>query len=562
MARALVDFQPADGMKFKLHLSGSRDLSQPQAPQFIGALPINDSFPVPAISRGFLSPANDRAADWTPGLPQFDISTYHAAFTGNIRIHDDLTLTSLTSYINYAQNNAEDLDGLAGETTDNGVDMGSIKTIVQELRLDNGVQSRFRWVVGGNFEHDMVDQYVDVLNPDSPTTQELGSIGYPIADSADSGIQNITKWAAFLHSEFDFTPTLTALAGARYTSVDNKANFCSTDPIPPYYTGRFFYNVEGGGRAGPYRVGDCDAIDNVPPNGLIDPPGAGTPGRFLSQLNEDNVSWRGELDWKPYEQTLIYGSVSKGYKQGGFLTQSAATFKQLLPVTQESVEAYEIGFKMTLAERRVQVNGASFYDDYRNKQLEVETADPVFGILPALQNIPKSSIKGGELSIDALLVRGLRAGIDATYLDTKVEQYVGINLNGVSTNYSGSQLPFAPTFDVAGNLDYDAAIGNGLTAFGGATVRYQTSTMAEIGGNNPVTLAFGETDTPFHISPYALTDVRAGIGASDGKWKVSLYGKNIFDRFYYTNVVSLTNSISRYAGFPAMYGIAASVRFR
>jgi iron complex outermembrane recepter protein len=561
MARALLDFQPTDGVKFELHLSGSRDLGEPQAPQFIGAYPINESFPVPAISPAFLSPANDRAADWTPGLPRSDVSLYHAALTGDILVRDELTLTSLTSYINYAQRNAEDLDGLPGETTDNGQDIGSIKSVVQELRLDNGTRSRFRWVVGGNFEHDTVDQAVDVVFPDSPTTAQLGSIGYPAVAQSDVENQDITTWAAFAHSEFDFTPTLTVLAGARYTSVDNKANICASDPTPPYYLGQYFYNVLAAGRAGPYKAGDCTAIDDIPNNGLSDPPGAGLPGRFISALNEDNVSWRGEIDWKPYEHTLFYGSVSKGYKQGGFLGQSTSTFKQLLPVTQESVEAYETGFKTTLAERRIQINGAAFYYDYRNKQLEAEIFDPAFGILPTLTNVPKSSIKGAELSVDVLIVRGLRASVDTTYLDTKIEQYVGINESGVATDFSGDRLPFAPKFEVAGNVDYDFPLGNGLTGFVGAGVRYQTSTVAQIGGNSPVIQAYGETSTPLAISPYALTDIRGGIESSDGKWKLSLYGKNIFDKFYSTNVVSLTNSISRYAGFPATYGVMASVRF-
>src|SRR3546814_6146123 len=64
-----------------------------------------------------------------------------------------------------------------------------------------------------------------------------------------------------------------------------------------------------------------------------------------------------------------YTTLFRSYKAGSFPTISAATVSQYRPVVQESVIAYEAGFKQELFDRSVLLTGAGFYYDYRNKQL-------------------------------------------------------------------------------------------------------------------------------------------------------------------------------------------------
>ncbi|MFD2502514.1 TonB-dependent receptor domain-containing protein [Rhizorhabdus histidinilytica] len=71
--------------------------------------------------------------------------------------------------------------------------------------------------------------------------------------------------------------------------------------------------------------------------------------------------------------SLFYANVTKGYKAGSFPTIGAATVSQYRPVVQESVIAYEAGFKQELFDRSVLLTGAGFYYDYRNKQLRASS---------------------------------------------------------------------------------------------------------------------------------------------------------------------------------------------
>src|SRR3546814_3308370 len=118
-----------------------------------------------------------------------------------------------------------------------------------------------------------------------------------------------------------------------------------------------------------------------------------------TNLNEDNRSWKVGVDFKPVAGSLFYANVTKGYKAGSFPTISAATVSQYRPAVQESVITYEAGFKQELFDRSVLLTGAGFYYDSRNKQLRGLFDQPPFGTVFALDNVPQSTVKGGELAI-------------------------------------------------------------------------------------------------------------------------------------------------------------------
>jgi iron complex outermembrane receptor protein len=201
--------------------------------------------------------------------------------------------------------------------------------------------------------------------------------------------------------------------------------------------------------------------------------------------------------------------------------------------------------------RRVSLDGAIFYYDYKDKQLRSKYVDPVFGVLDKLANIPKSSIKGAEMSLNANLTAGLSANLSVTYLDSTINEFVGVNGLGIQSNYAGTSIPFAPKFSTTAGLEYDWPLSNTLTGFAGANVTTNSKTYSVV-GNDPASL----------IESFVLVDVRAGVETTDGKWRAQLWGKNITDRYYWTNAVVVYDQEVRYAGQPATFGITASYRYK
>jgi outer membrane receptor protein involved in Fe transport len=560
VGRLLVDFTPGEIARFELNLNGWKDKGQTQAPQYSALQEHLGNAVSPALLASPLSRPDPRAADWTPGVPRLDNSMWQAALRGDITVFDSVTLTSLTSWVDFQQRQGDEGDGLPISTLDLPADNGGIESVAQELRLSNGAAKGLRWVVGGNFEHSKVDQEVDLNYVDAATHYSLGAIGYPIFSAHYSTFQKMTNAAGFGNLEFDATDAVTLKAGARYTDAKTTAAICNQDLSgSPTDVGPFFYNILLGGRLGPYMPQDCFAINDQP--GTIGGVAPGDPGRYQASLHEHNVSWRTGIDWKAAPGMLYYVNVAKGYKAGGFPTVSASTFSQYLPVHQESVISYEAGFKGTFLDRSLQLNAAAFYYDYKDKQLRSKLNAQPFGILDVLQNIPKSNVKGVELELTALPVHGLVINANLTYLNATIEKFTGINAAGVAANFNGSPMPFTPKYQAGLNIDYNFSLTGSWNGFVGESTNYRSSTVAVVGGNvnGPTTLAIGHCVSC--IDPYATLDLRAGVSTPDDKVRVWLWGKNVLNKYYWTNVVVATDTAGRYTGMPATYGISASWRY-
>src|SRR5690606_9462970 len=235
---------------------------------------------------------------------------------------------------------------------------------------------------------------------------------------------------------------LTAKVGARYTETTIDVNSCNyaalnlpgaivLDPT----TGQVSIDANGEGRNVASLFNLLGSLFNTtgepftPIGGYPDCYTLnfdGVPGQeYVDTLEEDNVSWRVGLDYQLNDDTLIYANVSKGYKAGSFPSLAASSFLQYQPVTQESVLAYEAGFKASLAENRVQLNAAAFYYEYEDKQLRTKLLEPIFGFLDILANVPESEIYGVEMDITAMLTDSLTLTASATYLDSEVKNYQG-----------------------------------------------------------------------------------------------------------------------------------------
>jgi len=516
------------------------------------------------------------------------------------------TLTSLTSYAHFKQRLTVDGDGmeLAGFDIQQG--NGSIKTFNQELRLANDPTSRIRWVLGANYESSKTNED-QVLRYFANSNFWLGNEW--INHSSVILDQDIENYAFFGSTEFDATDRITLKAAARYTNSTIDANNHA-------YTGENgnvdkLFNFLGGPNLGGNTftaIGPNDSYTlNGDPRNILDlsnditinsPTTAngflnlGVPGIDLnSTLKQDNVSWRVGVDFKATDNILLYANASRGYKAGSYPALAAASYISGMPVVQEKVTAYEAGFKAGLADGLIQLNAAGFYMDYRNKQVKGKLFDFVFGTLDTLVNVPESRIYGFEADVTVRPTRGLTVTGAVTYLDSEIKDFVGYDIFGGVDNdidsrpgnfdpsgatpniedLSGVRLPYTPKWSGSFNVDYRHEMENGGAPFVGFTISARSNQSAAIGGEDttlPVTgtnryrIADGVGPYPYMIDGYATVDARLGYEAADGAWKVMVWGKNIFDKYYWTAVIPSSDSSARFAGKPATYGVTFGYKFR
>jgi outer membrane receptor for monomeric catechols len=213
---------------------------------------------------------------------------------------------------------------------------------------------------------------------------------------------------------------------------------------------------------------------------------------------------------------------------------------------------YEAGFKAALFGRSVQLNGAAYHSEYKDKQVLGEIDAEYLGEVAALTNIPRAEVYGGEFQILAAPFKGFTLGASGSFTQSKIlGDYTTTNVLGKIQDFEGTMLPYAPRWQLAANARYEWPLSNKINGFVGTNVTHQSVTNGEI-GDPSVT----------EIRPYTLTDLQAGIQSSDGRWRTYLWGRNIFDIYYWSTAVRITDTYVRWAGMPATFGVTFSYNYR
>lgn len=558
--RFLAEWDPTEDLTLTVNVNGWVDKSDTLAAQLIEVFPQHPSVvhvPYDSYPR---APANSRAADWDANPPHAlrrDDNFFQASVRADYALTTELRLTSLTSWSRFNQEFGQDADGTAIQNF-SLFNKGYARSFSQELRLA-GDYDGVKFVVGGNYDrHRAYDTTFYDYEFSSTRFALLG-----VKDFFSRAEQPIRTYALFGNVDYSLTDQLTLHGGLRYTKDDRSYIGCSQDPDTDGLL-RTVFNLFLGLNGTPLEIQPGGCINSL--NGI--------PGEARFQLKEDNVSWRVGLDYQVTPSTLLYANVSRGYKSGSFPSVNSASSIQNMGVKQESVLAYEAGFKASVADRRVQINGAGFYYDYTDKQLRGRILDPfgTFGVLEALLNIPKSRIYGAEVSIDAVPADGLRLNASATYVNSKVTRDLfAYDPTGRLFNYKGLPFPHTPKWSVVAGANYERPVTDGLELFAGASLTHQSATSGLFNRPDLIGQTVASPNTrpgqlidadAFRVKPFTTVDAQLGFAADDGSWRAWLWGKNVFDTYYISNATQSVDALYRLAAMPATYGITLSLRFQ
>ena len=242
------------------------------------------------------------------------------------------------------------------------------------------------------------------------------------------------------------------------------------------------------------------------------------------------------------DSVMGYVSASKGYKAGG----------GNLPIAAESYGpetnyVYEAGLKSTLFDRRLRLNAAAFYSDYRDMQL----ASLANG-LPLTQNAASGKAMGLELEAVAMLGNfSINAGLgwlEAEFGEDAILQNTLTNANEIA--YKGDVLPFSPDVTFNAGIQYDFELGDKLL-----TPRLQYTYVSE------------SYSTPFQsertkISSRGVVDAKLNLRYNDSL-SFDAFVNNLFDDTYST--MQLMNASSADGGTlygaPRHYGVRVRYDF-
>jgi len=581
--RASLLWTPGDRFRALLTVSAWQDRGETQMGQLFGFAPLNPVNGVdPRILAYPLAPRNARSADWgecvntSPFDPPFDqqpppfgydpprplnstICTgfqkdntfYQGTLRADYDVTEDMTLTGLVGHTRFDRFQPIEGDGTIFQDYES-LQRGHIASTFAELRLAGTFGGRGNWLVGGNYQHDETwDNFLQTYGGSSA----IPVFGIRLGPTRPVNDQTTKAAAVFANAEFPLSEQLTVQAGVRYTDTRKDFFGCGTDggdgtwALISQQIQNFLAFVNGLPPAGV----------NVGPTGCATtgPPPTFNPADFSAELNEDNISWRVGVNYRPMADTLLYANVSQGYKSGSFPTVATSAFSQLRPATQEKLLAYEVGFKAGLAAGLLQLNGAAFYYDYKDKQILGALNDPIFGALPALVNVPNSNVKGFELQATWRPVERLTLRTGLSYSDSKIEgTYFNFDAFAQLADFGGEPFPSAPKWHIDGDIQYAWPLSDRLEASVGANVTYQSDTRSFFYNREPTSI---QPPSVLDIPGRTLVDLRAAVDAGD--WRVQAWVRNATNKYYWQSAVHVNDVLLHYAGMPRTYGVTLTYRF-
>ena len=498
--------------------------------------------------------ADDEVAqDFTPRRRQ---RNQGVAFTTNWKMSQDLALTAITSWDQGYLYIPEGTDGAPIDVF-KYIELGKVRQVTQDLRLTSTGDSPFNYIVGAFYQHEVVFSSVEnqffnsvdvngdgVLNYMDCADSSFGpDTGYAIGYIINSGCryrngydQYRNSWAVYSDMSYKLPVPVKFRLGLRY----NHDNASQKNAIVQLLgsDGIAIGNVIPGTGTG----AGWTAVEALPGSPNYDAIINATTG----QVNKSTaVTGRFGIDYTPTDNLLAYLSYSRGYRAAAFAGQFDFSLSDLTTVPAEKLDAVELGFKSTLADDRLQLNGAVFHYNYKNQQiLDVQQS----GAQPLI-SLGKSRINGAELELVARPVRSLTVRGSLATLDAKVKEGF---ITGGLTDASGKILPSSPKYSGSLSLDWEAV---SLPAF----------RLRLHGDGTYSSRQYFELYNEQRISQggYAILNARASLLSHDDKWEFGIWGRNLADKLYFTNEIDFQalGYDYRHRGVPRMYGADVSYHF-
>ena len=232
------------------------------------------------------------------------------------------------------------------------------------------------------------------------------------------------------------------------------------------------------------------------------------------------------------DDNMIFASYTRGYKGQMYDLQPQFSQNDVdNPVQAEESDAFEIGLKSTLFDRRLQLNVTAFHTNYDNFQVQtIDTSGPV--IMFYVKNAGELETQGLEIESIALLSETLTATFNAAFVDSSVNDLVGVpcytgqtpaqGCVGGGQTVDGGTLPNSPETKYTVMLDYRRPLGStSIDFFANALYRWQDDVIFNI-----------NQQPSLDQESYGIADLRFGISDQNGRYEITAFVNNVFDEFY------------------------------
>jgi iron complex outermembrane receptor protein len=413
----------------------------------------------------------------------------------------DIKLRSITAFQKLDQISGFDFSGgytspathqlIAGDYTTIWL---SERQVTQEFQLlGTALNDRLHYIFGAYIYHELSKSHKLI---------QLNAFG--ITYPQDHFITSSDSLAGYGQVDWEFIDNLTATVGVRYTH-------------------------------------DTKQFDATTPNGAAGPE---TPVHDSQKANV--VTPKFNLSYQVTPHAMVYGTVSRGYRAGGFNSLIVATPSLYgKPYKPEFAWSYEIGAKFDAFDRMLRVN----VDGYYEKLSDLQTLAAVGGASFAIQNAAKATVKGIEAEINLNPVKPLNFFLTAAYT---TDHYNEVTPGSQAALFGATTLPLVSKWqgDIGGS--YDLGVGHGASVQFAADYNYRSHYFAI------VTLVPSS-----YVGNVGRANLTVTYKAPRDKWELYFQDSNVFGSHdLYTQNAFVTNVIAyQLVMEPSIWRIGARVKF-
>ena len=448
-------------------------------PQFIPSNPFVSyaGFTMPASPLG---PPFNAAALTAPDSSQY--KGWGVSGTVDWKLTDTISLKSISAYRGYVSDWTEDND-ISPLPLGLGLEHLGHRQFSQELRLNGGLFNNvLQYTIGGFYLWE---------NSTYATHQDLWYPGIALDFLGNDPIISHSK-AVFGQGTWHVTDKLGLTGGIRYTENDKSYLFSRLN-----------------------RDGTPNAVLGAL-NGAV--------GKFSGS----HVDYRADLQYQWTPDFMTYAEFSTGFKGGG-VNPRPFVVAQVLPFGPETLDAYEVGFKSQFLDRRVRLNAAAFYNQYKSIQITLLSCPNVSPGPCALPiNGGNADVKGAEAEAEIHPIGGLQLDGSVSYLKF---DYIASSLVANTGILPGMVTPYTPKWKWSFGAQYAFDLGD------------KGSLIPRIDGSYQDTIYSNAVNGPLNqIAPYTLWNARVTYRAATGGWETSVGVTNLTNKLYYLTTFDLTGA--------------------
>ena len=425
--------------------------------------------------------------DYTSGDFSFDDLNSMETLGFTVRFDwqiSEVELVSITDYKDYEKFMGMDVDSAPMNQLSVWFD-AKVDQISQEFRLTGGTEN-MKWVTGAYYLNVEYDNNIGFKALDnSPLLLPPGTLPADYPSHVD---QETTNYSVFGQIDYDINEKWLLTAGLRVMGEEKD----------------YAYDLQVR-----QLTSANDYADGILFGNFSDVVGLPWSTRFDDDTSKTLWAAKLQLDYRPSEDVLIYAGLNRGVKAGGYNSPIDFGGAQADPGYQyeydeEILYAYEIGFKSTLNDGLMRLNGSLYYYDYQDYQGFVFA-----GVSGNVVNYD-SSVVGAELELIASPVEGLDIILSGAYIDAEVE-----DVEVAPGIFSDTEPSYVPPVQLSGLVRYAFPFAGGEMALQ-ANASYTDSAFYTLRNYDS-----------HEMDDYTLVNVRISYSADE--WEFAAFVHNLTD---------------------------------